>query len=63
MQPFDGLLRQSLDARCRRKTPAGMQGQRPAPIQGETLAQLYVACDIQYWVFLTAVDKDKARMR
>jgi len=30
VQPFDGLLRQSLDAWCRSKTPAGMQGQSPA---------------------------------
>ena len=30
VQPYDGLLRQSLDARCRSKTPTGMQGQSPA---------------------------------
>ena len=30
VQPFDGLLRQSLDAWCRSKTPAGLQGQSPA---------------------------------
>ena len=30
VQPFDGLSRQSLDARCRSKTPTGMQGQSPA---------------------------------
>ena len=30
VQPFDGLLRQGLDAWCRSKTPAGMQGQSPA---------------------------------
>ena len=27
VQPFDGLLRQSLNARCRSKTPTGLQGQ------------------------------------
>ena len=41
----------------------GCKGKAIAPIQGETLAQYKCRCDMRYWVFLTAVDKDKARMR
>ena len=32
VQPFDGLLRQRLDARCRSKTPTGSKA-KPGPVR------------------------------